>query len=1063
MSIFDIQLQDIYEQLVGLNAFDNISNNTLIKANTSINSYLYVSSTAILNNNVTINSNLNVLGNMIVSNNATINSSLFVSNNSIINNNLICNSNMFVSGNTNIQNNLIVSGNTMLNNTITINSSLNVSGITQLNQGIITNNIGALNNSLSFYANNIYLGTTNSIIYFQGSTTYIASSQLLLFNKIISLNSITTNTGIDIGNDAGIEILGTSGVGYIKTNSDASRFIIQSPLVSALSYIAIQDIDNNINISGSSFFNSVSILSSLTVSGVSTIYNISGLSSLIVNNNSFFNGTISSNGLLNVSGDTIITGNNSILGNINVSNITIFNGPTTVLSDLNVLGNVICRGNTTILGVLNVSNNSILQGSTAILYNLNSLGLNILNGLVSFNSNLYISTNSIFNNTVSINSSLYVSGNSIINNSLSINSNINISGPIIINSNITFCSTINLNGSILLQLPHYIDNTTAKNNGIPLYGFYRTGGIVKIRLNDDPPTITLKGNSTVSINYGSAYTDLGISITSPAYTNLYGYIYSIGSGTTNIITNNILVSGTTTITNTSSLTSGSYLVSYSASDPDGFISYNSRNLIVPAVPSIITLKGNSTVSISYGSAYTDLGISINSSVYTNVYGYIYSIGSDTINIITNNILVSGTTTITNTTSLTSGSYLVSYIATDPYGFISYNNRNLIVLAEPSKGIPIIPVSVSAFANTINPNASASFTWVSNVAISYDGSIIAVNSLVSLTLSVSVYQIQNNIWTLLGNSINIAGMDDSNYNQYCYLSYDGLTVAVSLQTYKGTATGIRYQGQAQVYSYNGSAWIQKGQTIYGNTSVGSRMGTNIYISQDTNILTLAYQIDSSTTTGALQVFKYNINQWTQLGNIINYLSSSDGTCAWSASNSGLINSFSAYNSNANIQNYTLVSRYNPISLQWEQLGSLITQYKYPSLQYARFGRLSGDGYTVLVCSIINNWFGTLFYNNVDWIMVSSSTISSVNTYAWTSNSFSYDDMIIATMYSSRVQLLAYNNSTWSIITTFDYYPSYNNITNCLAISGNGNYVICSGSGNGQPVNRVSIRTYKINYA
>ena len=268
MSSFDTQLQDIYEQIVGLIAFDNISNNTLIKANISINS-----STAVLNNNVTINSNLNVLGNMNVNNSATIISSLFVSNNSIINNNLICNSNMFVSGNTNIKNNLIVSGNTILNNAITINSSLNVSGITQLNQGLITNNIGALNNSLSFYANNIYFGTTNSIIYFQGSTTYIASSQLLLFNKIISLNSISTSSGIDIGNDAGIEILGTSGVGYIKTNSDASRFIIQSPLVSALSYIAIQDMNNNINISGSSFFNSVYILSSLTVSGVSTLYN----------------------------------------------------------------------------------------------------------------------------------------------------------------------------------------------------------------------------------------------------------------------------------------------------------------------------------------------------------------------------------------------------------------------------------------------------------------------------------------------------------------------------------------------------------------------------------------------------------------------------------------------------------------------------------------------------------------------------------------------------------------------------------------------------------------------
>ena len=967
MSSLEIQLQDIYEKLVGLNAFDNISNNTLIKANISINSYLYVSSTAVLNNNVTINSNLNVLGNMNVNNSATIISSLFVSNNSIINNNLICNSNMFVSGNTNIKNNLIVSGNTILNNAITINSSLNVSGITQLNQGLITNNIGALNNSLSFYANNIYLGTTNSIIYFQGSTTYIASSQLLLFNKIISLNSISTSSGIDIGNDAGIEILGTSGVGYIKTTSDASKFIIQSPLVSAISYIAIQDMNNNINISGSAFFNSVSILSSLTVSGVSTIYNISGLSSLIVNNNSFFNGTVSSNGLLNVSGDTIITGNNSILGNINVSNITIFNGPTTILSDLNVLGNVICQGNTTILGLLNVSNNSILQGSTTILSNLNSLGLNIFNGLVSVNSNLYISADSIFNNKVSINSSLYVSGNSIINNSLSINSNINISGPLIINSNITFCSTVNLNGSILLPLSHYIDNTTAKNNGIPIYGFYRTGGIVKVRLNDVPPTITLNGNSTISINYGSAYTDLGITVTSLAYTNLYGYIYGIGSGTTNIITNQILVSGTSTlITQPSSLTAGSYLVSYNATDPDGLIGYTTRNLTVLPPP-----------------------------------------------------------------------------------------------AQPPTGRASLPTTFTQYGNVFSPSQPPgdTFNMIQNVSMSYSGSIISVGTVTNLNKgAIYIYQIINNVWTQLGNTI--VGSANNDRMEYAKLSYDGLSIIVSGYNYK---TAL-YSGKVEVYNYNGSSWIKKGQTLYGNITIidGSYYGYNIFISYDANIITISCYPDTSLPV-ILVVYQYSGNQWIQLGNSINVLSNTDTWSGTSASSTGLINAYGGHNGS---NWYIIASKYNSQSSTWEQLGSMITQSRYSLSGRPVMPLLSESGNIMIVLSDVSDTIYSFFYNNVDWVIIHSFSVNYRIPTWWTNTSASADCMLLSSNWNMNnpiQQLYGYKNSTWQFINYYDsayqFMNSNYNSSNVVCISGNGQYVICAGSGSNIPITSVRIRTYQ----
>ena len=51
---------------------------------------------------------------------------------------------------------------------------------------------------------------------------------------------------------------------------------------------------------------------------------------------------------------------------------------------------------------------------------------------------------------------------------------------------------------------------SAVGGGVPLWGFYRSGGIVKIRLNTNMPTLNLIGSSTISIAYGEMYTDPGV-------------------------------------------------------------------------------------------------------------------------------------------------------------------------------------------------------------------------------------------------------------------------------------------------------------------------------------------------------------------------------------------------------------------------------------------------------------------------------------------------------------------------------------------------------------------------
>jgi hypothetical protein len=168
--------------------------------------------------------------------------------------------------------------------------------------------------------------------------------------------------------------------------------------------------------------------------------------------------------------------------------------------------------------------------------------------------------------------------NSFINN-ISINNNLYISSNTILSGNVSMNSTVNVNGNINLKLYHYLDNTVAKNAGIPIWGWYRNGGVVSVRLNDVPPIIYFSSSTTLSINVGTTLTDPGAF--AKDYINKINDVYLISilnSSNTNFLNNNILITGTSTLIPTSSLIVGNYTATYTATDESGNITYNYRIL-----------------------------------------------------------------------------------------------------------------------------------------------------------------------------------------------------------------------------------------------------------------------------------------------------------------------------------------------------------------------------------------------------------------------------------------------------------------------------------------------------
>ena len=94
---------------------------------------------------------------------------------------------------------------------------------------------------------NVSFGSLNSKIIVYGTQLSINTTDLFINDKILVLNINSTDPhNIDIGNLSGIQIYGYNDIGYIKTSSDAKRFIIKAPNDSNTNFISGVDLNNNL-------------------------------------------------------------------------------------------------------------------------------------------------------------------------------------------------------------------------------------------------------------------------------------------------------------------------------------------------------------------------------------------------------------------------------------------------------------------------------------------------------------------------------------------------------------------------------------------------------------------------------------------------------------------------------------------------------------------------------------------------------------------------------------------------------------------------------------------------
>lgn len=171
-----------------------------------------------------------------------------------------------------------------------------------------------------------------------------------------------------------------------------------------------------------------------------------------------------------------------------------------------------------------------------------------------------------------------------------------------------------------------------------------------------------------------------------------------------------------------------------------------------------------------------------------------------------------------------------------------------------------------------PGEAASNFFGSAVAISADGLVIAVgapsNAAAGLNRGhVRVFTWNGSAWLQRG-----ADLDgQASFEQFgsaVALSADGTRIAIGgpLSAAGGSSSGI-----ARVYEWDGSAWVQLGSNLVGAS--GNQLGGAVAMSDDGNTVALGARARSSNTGG---VFIYTLSggSWVQVGSTLTGVASGD---------------------------------------------------------------------------------------------------------------------------------------------------------------------------------------------
>ena len=213
----------------------------------------------------------------------------------------------------------------------------------------------------------------------------------------------------------------------------------------------------------------------------------------------------------------------------------------------------------------------------------------------------------------------------------------------------------------------------------------------------------------------------------------------------------------------------------------------------------------------------------------------------------------------------------------------------------------------------------------SVSLSSDGSIVAIganyNGNGTETGHVRIYEWSGSAWVQKGSDIDGEAAGDK-CGQSVSLSSDGSIVAIGapqndLSPYYGSNAG-----HTRIYEWSGSAWVQKGSDIDGESG-SDQFGFSVSLSSDGSIVAIGapYDDGNGSNAGHVRIYEWSGSAWVQKGSDIDGEAANDrcGTSV-SLSSDGSIVAIGASGNDANGPNAGHVRIYEWSGSAWVQNGS-----------------------------------------------------------------------------------------------------------------------------------------------
>lgn len=232
----------------------------------------------------------------------------------------------------------------------------------------------------------------------------------------------------------------------------------------------------------------------------------------------------------------------------------------------------------------------------------------------------------------------------------------------------------------------------------------------------------------------------------------------------------------------------------------------------------------------------------------------------------------------------------------------------------------------------------------------------------------VYNDVSNSWVQNGVTINGESAQD-NFGRLA-LSGDGNTLVVGGSTNDGNGTD---SGHVRVFTWNGSAWVQKGVDINGEAA-GDNFGVKVDVSDDGSVIAVGAHLNDGTASNAghVRVFAWNGSAWIQRGADINGEAIDNEFGAALALNSdGTRLVVGARFNDSTATNDGEVSVYNWNGTAWVQLGADLNGALNHMLGYSVDINNTGSRIVVGAVTGSSEYVKIFDWNGTTWTQVGSN--------------------------------------------------------------------------------------------